>query len=48
MTPAYTDLSLAIQSALHPIGDIDPDEVTDAYEELQDYVEQAVKREGLL
>ncbi len=48
VTPAYTDLSLAIQSALHPIGDIDPEEVTDAYETLQDYVEQAVKREGLL
>ena len=48
VTPAYTDLSLAIQSALHPIGDIDPDEITKAYEDLQDYVEQAVKREGLL
>ena len=27
MTPAYTDLSLAIQRALHPPGDIDPDDV---------------------
>ncbi len=48
VTPAYTDLSLAIQSALHPIGDVDPEDVEKAYEELQDYVEQAVKREGLL
>ena len=48
VTPAYTDLSLAIQSALHPAGDIDPDDVEAAYQELQDYVEQAVKREGVL
>ncbi|MDQ3572283.1 MAG: extracellular solute-binding protein [Actinomycetota bacterium] len=48
LTPAYTDLSLGIQRALHPIGDIAPDEVDDAYEKLRDFVEQAVKREGLL
>ena len=48
VTPAYTDLSLAIQSALHPIGNIDPNDITKAYEDLQEYVEQAVKREGLL
>ena len=48
VTPAYTDLSLAIQSALHPIGDVDPEEVEEAYEKLKEYVEQAVKREGLL
>ena len=29
VTPAYTDLSLAIQRALHPSGDIDPADVTD-------------------
>jgi multiple sugar transport system substrate-binding protein len=48
LTPAYTDLSLAMQRALHPIGDITPEDVTAAYEELRDNVEQAVKREGLL
>ena len=48
VTPAYTDLSLAIQSALHPAGDINQDDVTETYERLKDYVEQAVKREGVL
>ncbi|MDX6586959.1 MAG: trehalose/maltose transport system substrate-binding protein [Solirubrobacterales bacterium] len=48
VTPAYTDLSLAIQSALHPIGDVDPEQITEAYDKLKEYVEQAVKREGLL
>jgi multiple sugar transport system substrate-binding protein len=48
VTPAYTDLSLAIQSALHPIGDVDPEGITEAYDKLKEYVEQAVKREGLL
>ena len=48
LTPAYTDLSLGIQRALHPIGDIAPEDVGEAYDTLRDYVEQAVKREGLL
>ncbi len=48
VTPAYTDVSIAIQSALHPIGDIDPEDAQEAYDELQDLVEQAVKREGVL
>ena len=48
VTPAYTDLSLALQTALHPIGDVDPDDVSAVYEELLKLVEQAVKREGLL
>jgi multiple sugar transport system substrate-binding protein len=48
ITPAYTDLSLAIQRALHPVGDIDPDDVPTTYEELVEKVEQAVQREGLL
>jgi multiple sugar transport system substrate-binding protein len=48
-TPAYTDLSLGIQRALHPIGStVDPDDPTDGYDKLRDYVDQAVKREGLL
>jgi multiple sugar transport system substrate-binding protein len=48
LTPAYTDLSLALQTALHPIGDVDPDDVEATYEQLQDLVDQAVKREGVL
>jgi len=44
-SPAYQDLSLAIQRALHPSSKIDPEST---YETLRDYVEQAVKREGLL
>jgi multiple sugar transport system substrate-binding protein len=48
ITPAYTDLSLAIQTALHPVGDIDPADVATTYEDFVDKVEQAVKREGLL
>jgi multiple sugar transport system substrate-binding protein len=48
ITPAYTDLSLAMQTALHPVGDLDPDDITAKYDELVEKVEQAVKREGLL
>ncbi len=45
-SPAYTDLSLGIQRGVHPVTKIgDPDA---AYEQLRDFVEQAVKREGLL
>jgi multiple sugar transport system substrate-binding protein len=45
-SPAYTDLSLGIQRGIHPVTKLgDPDE---AYKKLRDYVEQAVKREGLL
>ncbi len=45
-SPAYTDLSLGIQRGLHPVSDLgEPDE---AYDKLRDFVEQAVKREGLL
>jgi multiple sugar transport system substrate-binding protein len=46
-TPAYTDVSLAIQRTLHPVGDIDPDDVTSKYDELRDNVQKAVDREGL-
>jgi multiple sugar transport system substrate-binding protein len=48
ITPAYTDVSIAIQTALHPIGDIDPEDAQQAYDDLKDLVEQAVKREGVL
>lgn len=48
LTPAYTDLSLAIQRALHPPSKIDAADPGPVYDELRDKAEQAVKREGLL
>lgn len=47
-SPAYQDLSLAIQRALHPTTGIDPDDIQKTYDDLRDKVEKAVKREGLL
>jgi multiple sugar transport system substrate-binding protein len=47
LTPAYTDLSLAIQRTLHPPDKIDPSDVGSIYDELRENVEDAVKREGL-
>jgi multiple sugar transport system substrate-binding protein len=47
-SPAYQDISLAIQNAVHPTTDIDPDDPTPTYESLRDLLEQAVNREGLL
>jgi multiple sugar transport system substrate-binding protein len=48
ISPAYQDLSLAIQRALHPTTKIDPNNVEPTYNELRDKVQQAIKREGLL
>jgi multiple sugar transport system substrate-binding protein len=48
LTPAYSDLSLAIQRSLHPPADIDPSDPTPKYDELRSNLEDAVKREGLL
>jgi multiple sugar transport system substrate-binding protein len=48
LTPAYTDVSLAIQRALHPPEEIDPEDPGPAYDELRQAVEDAVLREGLL
>jgi len=48
VTPAYQDVSLAIQTALHPADSIDPEDIKAVYEKLKDYVERGVKREGLL
>ncbi len=47
-SPAYQDLSLAIQRALHPTTKIDPQNPEDTYEGLRNNVEKAIKREGLL
>jgi multiple sugar transport system substrate-binding protein len=47
-SPAYQDLSLGIQRGVHPVTGIDPNDPTPIYNRLRDYVEQAIKREGLL
>ncbi len=47
-TPAYQDVSLAVQRALHPPDKIDPEDTESIYDELRSNVEDAVKREGLL
>ena len=47
-SPAYADLSLGIQRGVHPVTDIDVNDLDGAYDKLHDFVEQAVKREGLL
>jgi multiple sugar transport system substrate-binding protein len=45
---AYQDIALGILSAIHPTTGIDPDDPSETYEELQDKLEQAINREGLL
>jgi multiple sugar transport system substrate-binding protein len=47
-SPAYQDLSLAIQRGVHPVTEIDPQDPEETYQNLRDLVEQAIKREGLL
>jgi multiple sugar transport system substrate-binding protein len=47
-TPAYQDVSSALQRTLHPPEKIDPEDTEGIYEELKSNLEAAVKREGLL
>jgi multiple sugar transport system substrate-binding protein len=47
-SPAYQDLSLAIQRSVHPTTDIDPQNPAATYDRLRDLVQQAVDVEGLL
>jgi len=47
-SPAYQDVSLAVQRSLHPPDKIDPEDASSVYEELKSNLEDAVKREGLL
>lgn len=47
-TPAYQDVSLAVQRSLHPPDKIDPEDASSIYDELKSNLEDAVKREGLL
>jgi multiple sugar transport system substrate-binding protein len=45
LTPAYNDISLALQRELHPMRDIDPDNDVD---DLRDAVDRALESKGLL
>jgi multiple sugar transport system substrate-binding protein len=47
-SPAYQDLSLAIQDAVHPASGIDPKNPGATYSKLKDKVQQAIDRKGLL
>jgi len=47
-TPAYTDLSFAIQRMIHPVSSIDPQDPAAKYDELRSALEDAIEREGLL
>ncbi|WCB93883.1 Trehalose-binding lipoprotein LpqY [Baekduia alba] len=47
-SPAYQDLSLAIQDAIHPSSGIDPKNPGSTYDKLNDKVQQAIDRKGLL
>jgi multiple sugar transport system substrate-binding protein len=47
-SPAYQDLSLAIQRAIHPVTAISPSNAQETYDRLKSFVERAVEREGLL
>lgn len=48
VSPAYQDVSIAVQTALHPADSIDPEDPKPKYDELYDDVDRGVKREGLL
>jgi multiple sugar transport system substrate-binding protein len=47
LTPAYQDVSLAIQDTLQPPDRIDPTDVGPIYDDLKSKLEDAVKGEGL-
>ena len=48
VTPAYQDLSLAIQRVIHPVSDISPTDPAPTTKELREKVETALNVEGLL
>jgi multiple sugar transport system substrate-binding protein len=47
LSPAYQDVSLGIQDALHPASSIDPNDVGSAYNTLKGNLDDAVQRKGL-
>jgi multiple sugar transport system substrate-binding protein len=48
VTPAYQDLSLAIQRTIHPLSDLPIDDIAETVDELRENVQTALDREGLL
>jgi multiple sugar transport system substrate-binding protein len=48
VTPAYQDVSLAIQRTIHPLEDLPIDDVAGTVDELRENVQTALNREGLL
>jgi multiple sugar transport system substrate-binding protein len=48
LTPAYQDVSLAIQDAIQPPDRIDPSDPSSSYDQLHSNLEDAVQRKGLL
>lgn len=47
-SPAYQDVSLAVQRSLHPPSKIDPRDPAPTYDELKANLDDAVERKGLL
>jgi multiple sugar transport system substrate-binding protein len=47
LSPAYQDVSLAIQDTLHPASSIDPNDVGTTYDDLRSSLQDAVERKGL-
>jgi multiple sugar transport system substrate-binding protein len=47
LSPAYQDVSLAIQDALHPASSVDPNDPGSAYDTLKGDLDDAVQRKGL-
>jgi multiple sugar transport system substrate-binding protein len=47
-TPAYQDVTLAIQDAIQPPSKINADDPSSSYDELRSNIEDAVQRKGLL
>jgi multiple sugar transport system substrate-binding protein len=47
-SPAYQDLSLAIQTAIHPSTGINPKNPKPTYDQLKSKVQDAIERKGLL
>jgi multiple sugar transport system substrate-binding protein len=48
VTPAYQDVSLAIQRVVHPVSEIDPQDPTPTVDDLREKVATALRVEGLL
>jgi multiple sugar transport system substrate-binding protein len=47
-SPAYQDLSLAVQDAVHPVTGINPKNPKPTYDQLKSKVQEAIDRKGLL